>query len=277
MATTVTIQQALYRASPTPPPTEHRHHDISSASAQPLVSGQFVSLPVAIPQKQLGSLLGPCSVGQTPPVTPPDSPQAEPPPCMSSRLYPPESYPLLSESPPVRAIDAAGLAAALNHLATQPLPGPDEIFPWAHGVHPENHLQLDFFSSRKKSVRRAPTGVRFITVVKAGGGLDTCKLKGAVAPGDIIHADERPGFYDVDPRNGFCVRNFHIQVGKFATLSDIVVYRGTDTSAEEAEEVAKRISAAQSFYRSTVEWEHPAYSTFVVKGSQITLKLSLLH
>lgn len=225
---------------------------------------------MAIPQKPLTSLLGPTAVGQTPPVTPPDSPQAELPKCMSSRLYPPEIYPLVSESPPVRAIDAAGVAAALNHLATQPLPGPDEIFPWAHGVHPENNLQLDFFSSRRKSVRRVPTGIRFITLVKAGSDLNSCKLKGAVVPDDIIHANEKPGFNDVDPRNGFCVRNFHIQVGKFAALSDIVVYRGSDVSVEEVEEVAKRISTAQLLYRSTVEWEHPAYSTFVVKGSKIT-------
>ena len=259
--------QPMCRTSPTPPPTVIQGSTELQINSQSTVTAQLGSSPVAIPNKHLATSLNSRPVGQTPPVTPPDSPPSLEPQCtMSSRLYPPDNYPLKSESPPLRGIDAAGVAAALNHTATQPLPQPDEIFPWAHGVHPDNHLQLEFFNSRKKAIKTAPTRVRFITVVKVGGDLNSCKLKGAVVPDDIIHADGERGFVTVDPKDGFCVRNFHIQVGKFATLSDIIVYGGHDTGIEEVEGVAARISAAQLHFRSSTEWEVPVYNTFVVQG-----------
>lgn len=215
---TITLQP-MCRTSPTPPPTL-----LQTMATPQSMAGQLASSPVAIPNKLLASPLSPLPVGQTPPVTPPDSPPSEQTQCtMSSRLYPPDNYPLIHDSLPLRVIDAAGVAAALNHTSTQPLPNPDDIFPWAHGVHPENHLQLDFFSARKKSVKKAPTCVRFITVVKVGGNLGSCKLKGAVVPDDIITADGPPRFLNLDPQTGFCVRNFHIQVGKFATDRKSVV------------------------------------------------------
>lgn len=241
--------------------------ELGTATSSSSIAGQFASSPVAIPTKHLASPLSPLPGGQTHPVTPPDSPPSQQTQCtMSSRLYPPDSYPSIFEAPPLRAIDAAGVAAALNHTATQPLPNPDEIFPWAHGFHPENHMQMEFFNARKKTVKKAPTCVRLVTVVKVDGDLSSAKLKGAVMPDDIICADGQPQFVSLDPQAGFCVRNFHIQVGKFATLSDIIVYGGPDTSTEEVAEVAKRISAAQLSFRSKSEWEIPIYTTFVVTG-----------
>ena len=194
---------------------------------------------------------------------------------MSSRLYPPDNYPLIQDSPPLRAIDAAGLAAAINHLATQPLPSADDVFPWAHGSHPENHLQIEFFNARKKAVRKVPTCVRFVTVVKVGGDLSSCKLKGAVVPEDVLQTEGQPRFVNLDPQNGFCVRNFHIQVGKFAILSDIIVYGGTGTSIKEVEEVAEWISVAQIHFRQNSELKLPVYNTFVVTGKPYRPELLL--
>ena len=248
--------------------------ELDTPKSHSLITGQFASSPVAIPNKHLASPLSPLPVGQTPPVTPPQSPPSQEVQCpMSSRLYPPDNYPLIQDSPPLRAIDAAGVAATINHLATQPLPSPDDVFPWAHGAHPENHLQIEFFNSRKKVVKKVPTCVRFVTIVKAGGDLNSCKLKGAVVPEDVLQTDGQPRFVNLDPQNGFCVRNFHIQVGKFATLSDIIVYGGTGTGIEEVEGVAERISAAQVHFRQNSELRLPVYNTFVVTGK---LLLSLL-
>ncbi|KAF8461404.1 hypothetical protein BDZ91DRAFT_663365 [Kalaharituber pfeilii] len=229
------------------------------------ITGQLVSSPVAIPSKHLQSPISPKPVGQTPPVTPPDSPPYHHTSCiMSSKLYPVDGYPLISECPPLRGIDAAGVAAALDHLASQPLPPADEIFPWAHGAHPENHLQNEFFNTRKVS-QKLPTSVRFITVVKVGGDLNSAKLKGAVVPDDIIQLEGDRASFMTDPREGFSIRNFQIQVGKFAKLSDIIVYGGPETSNEEVKEVAKKISTAQLLFRSSCEWEIPVYNTFLVR------------
>lgn len=256
----------MCRTSPTPPPMMLQSTpELDTAKSQSLICGQFASSPVAIPNKHLASPLSPLPVGQTPPVTPPQSPPSQEVQCtMSSRLYPPDDYPLLQHSPPLRAIDAAGVAAAINHTATQPLPNPDDIFPWAHGSHPENHLQIEFFNARNKMVKKLPSCVRFVTVVKVGGDLSSCKLKGAVVPEDVLRADGISQFVNLDPQTGFCVRNFHIQVGKFATLSDIIVYGGKDIGIEEVEEVAERISAAQINFRQNSEFKLPVYNTFVV-------------
>lgn len=258
---TITLQP-ICRTSPTPPPMVVQSTPPKSQSP---ITGQFASSPVAIPNKHLASPLSPLPVGQTPPVTPPQSPPSQEVQCtMSSRLYPPDNYPLIQDSPPLRAIDAAGVAATINHIATQPLPNADDVFPWAHGAHPENHLQIEFFNARKKAVKKVPTCVRFVTIVKVGGDLNSCKLKGAVIPEDVLQTGGQPRFVNLDPQNGFCVRNFHIQVGKFATLSDIIVYGGNDTGIEEVEEVAERISAAQIHFRQNSELKLPVYNTFVV-------------
>jgi dual specificity MAP kinase phosphatase len=76
------------------------------------------------------------------------------------------------------------MAEAVEHMATQPLPNPEQVFPWLHGLHSENQIQLAFFSSRRKSVRKVPRCIRSLTLVKTGGNLNTSKLKGAITPDD---------------------------------------------------------------------------------------------
>jgi hypothetical protein len=233
--------------------------------------------PIQIPNKHMPSP-NPGGILFTAPVTPPASPPEGLPitevnKCMESLLHPPDEYVRLSVSPPVYAIDAPELAAAVNFTSRQPLPDIEQLFPWAHGLHPDNVLQLSFFCSRtsKKAARRTPTCYRGTCIVKVGRDINRSKLKGAIMPEEILPSNpQTPGFLSVDPREGFNVRNFHIQVAKFAGLSDIVVYGDDSTDKNEVMRVAKRISAAQVYYRTQCQGmsgrDFPIYSTFVVQS-----------
>lgn len=99
------------------------------------------------------------------------------------------------------------------------------------------------------------------------------KLKGAVAPDEILKCysgDEDTGeFLDIDPREGFSVRNFQIQACKMATVSDIVVYGDNNTPRAEIEDLAKRISRAQALWQRKIEGVpqgERSFNTFVVSG-----------
>lgn len=171
-------------------------------------------------------------------------------------------------------ISATVLAQALDHIATQPLPSTKQVFPWLHGLHADNQLQLAFFIARKKTLRRTPKCIRGITIVKAGGDLSHSKLKGAVAPDEILQCTtgdletDEGDFLEIDPREGFSVRNFQIQACKMATVSDIVVYGDDKTPRAEVEKLAKRISRAQALWQKKIggfqDQEGKAFNTFVV-------------
>jgi hypothetical protein len=233
--------------------------------------------PIQIPNKHMPSP-NPGGILFTAPVTPPASPPEGSPvtevnKCMESLLHPPDDYVRLSTSPPVYAIDAPGVAAAVNFTSRQPLPDIEQLFPWAHGLHPDNALQLSFFCAHasKKAARRTPTCYRGTCIVKVGRDINRSKLKGAIMPEEILPSNpQTPGFLSVDPREGFNVRNFHIQVAKFAGLSDIVVYGDDNTDPNEVMRIAKRISAAQVYHRTqcrgTSGQDFPIYSTFVVQS-----------
>jgi dual specificity MAP kinase phosphatase len=191
-------------------------------------------------------------------------------------LHPPTAYKKLSKEPGLYKITGAALVQALDHIATQPLPSTKQVFPWLHGLHAENQLQLAFFIARKKSLRRTPKCIRGITVVKAGGDLSHSKLKGAVAPDEILSCqtgdreNDDGDFLEIDPREGFSVRNFQIQACKMATVSDIVVYGDNKTPRTEVEALAKRISRAQALWQRKTgglyDQEERLFNTFVVSG-----------
>ncbi|WPH04408.1 Dual specificity protein phosphatase PPS1 [Acrodontium crateriforme] len=184
----------------------------------------------------------------TPPASPPSSSNLNE---TTSLLHPPTGYDQVFNDPPVYALTAQGLADALNHLALQPLPPPQQVFPWTHGLHAENQLQLQFFIARKKALRRTPKVIRALTIVKAGGDLAHSKIKGAIAPDEILSSSiedsnsDTAEFLEADPKDGFSVRNFQIQTCKMATVSDIVVYGDNQTPREEIKRIAKQISSAQ--------------------------------
>jgi len=179
---------------------------------------------------------------------------------------------------PIYALTGDDLHAALKHVASQPLPDPKEVFPWLHGLHPENSLQLTYFTPRKRCSRRAPRCIRSITIVKVGGDLSHSRLKGAVAPEELLLAtrsgEEVAAFLDVDPRDGFSVRNFQIQAAKLATVSDIVVYGDEQTPKDEVKRLAIRIAKAQKAWRkkdNEAGIEPTIFSTFVLRGWSSTI------
>lgn len=184
-----------------------------------------------------------------------------------SLLYPPDAFARVSNSPPIYSINIVTLAAALEYWASQPLPDPNQVFPWLHGLHPENHLQLGFFTNRRRSLRRTPQCWRGITIVKVGGDMSTSRIKGAVAPDEIL-APSGWDFLSIDPREGFSVRNFQIQTAKLATLSDIVVYGQDGVSRKQLLEVAERIATAQYRWRNKNDPDRllPGFHTFILSS-----------
>ncbi|KAI1610904.1 protein-tyrosine phosphatase [Exophiala viscosa] len=243
MATVVVQQQPQVRQSTTPPPVGPTLTLNQNRSSTPIPNKH---LPYCPP--------GPVpSQGQ---ITPPSSPPLwNAAPKASSLLYPPNNYTKLCNSPPIYGISAKGLAEALEHHASQPLPNPTTVFPWLHGLHPENSIQLAFFVARKKSLRKIPKGLRGITIIKAGGDLSRSRIKGAVAPDEILNLSDSNGrgFLECDPREGFSVRNFHIQAAKLALVSDIVVYGDEDTDHRIIKSVAERTASVQRRWRKDLE------------------------
>ncbi len=265
MAAAVARQPPL-RQSPTPPPlTPSLSINTSKKAVSPLIPNKH--LPVCSPGPAPASLAR-CLV--TPPASPPSKKLSIQ---TFSILHPPDSYTKINDSPPVYEIDAATLTAALDHLATQPLPEPKQVFPWLHGLHPDNHIQLAFFIARRKSLRRTPKCIRGITIVKCGGDLSKSRLKGAIAPDELLPPCVRkaPQFHDVDPREGFSVRNFQIQAAKMALVSDIVLYGDEGARQEDIKALAKTIAAAQKAWREKNDLvaDAPVYSTFTVSSKEI--------
>ncbi|KAJ5120607.1 uncharacterized protein N7515_009995 [Penicillium bovifimosum] len=169
---------------------------------------------------------------------------------------------------PVYAIDGPTLAAVMAHQASRPLPDPATMFPWLHGLHPSNHLQVGFFDSRKKRhSRRTRRNWRGITVVKLGGDLTKSRIKGAVSPQELL-APYGDQFLNPDPPEGFSVRNFQIQTAKLAPVTDIVVYAESQTLHREAVDLAKRFASAQALWACGSESRRyrtpPPCSTYVL-------------
>jgi dual specificity MAP kinase phosphatase len=93
-------------------------------------------------------------------------------------------------------------------------------------------------------------------------------LKGALAPEEFLLQDTTGAtFREVDPKEGFSVRNFQIQAAKSAMVSDIVIY-GEDES--EVLRLTRDVAAAQQAWRDTHKdkgQELPQYNTFVCTSS----------
>ncbi|KAH9874537.1 hypothetical protein IAQ61_003726 [Plenodomus lingam] len=229
--------------------------------------------PMPIPNKHLPNCApGGLSLPQTPPASPPRQDSLIE---TSSITYPPDQYcDQIVTDPPVYKITADCMAAALEHIATQPLPNPEQVFPWMHGLHEENEIQLAFFSSRRKSVRKVPRCLRSIAIVKTGGNLSSSKLKGAIAPNEILDsvADDSPDFIECDPKDGFSVRNFQIQACKLATVSDIIVYGDHKTKLNDTLMLARKISKAQRNHEQSNGLRPCLFNTFVLEDSFATVQ-----
>lgn len=250
---TVVVQQQSIRHSSTPPPL---------SPALSLNAG--IRTPTPVPNKHLPL----CPTGPAPLVKDIDrSSKTSASGQVTSVLYPPDCFDKLSDSPPIYSIDVDTLAEALDHLSMQPLPEPKHVFPWLHGLHPDNQIQLAFFANRKKSARRPPKCLRGMTIVKVGGDLSRSRLKGAVSPGEVL-AVMSSDFLEADPAEGFSVRNFQIQTAKIATLSDIVVYGDDNVPETETIALAEQMSLAQQNWRlrNDPAQETPLFNTFVLSS-----------
>ncbi|KAI1192300.1 hypothetical protein F5X97DRAFT_329807 [Nemania serpens] len=184
---------------------------------------------------------------------------------LSSLLYPPSRFPRLkSGSLSVFEIGVGNVAAAIHQAARQPLPDPSQVFPWLHGLHPSNHMQQAFFIARKKrALRKTPCCLRGLTVVKASGDLCDSRLKGAISSQEFMRPGVEGEFIEMDPKEGFSVRNFHIQAAKAAVTSDIIVY-GDD--AETVQALGWKIVSAQAKWRErhrALGLKLPEYNTFI--------------
>lgn len=128
---------------------------------------------------------------------------------------------------------------------------------------------MAFFIARRKSVRATPKCLRGITVVKVGDDLTQSKIKGSLTTEEILVTQPKssPSFLEVDPKDGFSVRNFQIQATKMAMLSDIVLYKDERTPEKQLHDLAKRFSSAQRAYeqkRTSTDDAMPTFNTFVV-------------
>lgn len=200
---------------------------------------------------------------ETPPASPPNADGAIE---ASYPTYPPTKCCIpYSDDPPLFTISAHHMAQAIEHMATRPLPNPEQVFPWLHGLHADNHIQLAFFTNRRKSARRVPRCLRGLTIVKTSGDLSKSKLKGAVAPDELLSpAPDANTFLECDPKEGFSVRNFQIQACKLATVSDIIVYGDDKTSPSETIALARRLSKAQRLVESRNGFPYGFFNTFML-------------
>ena len=252
------------RQTPTPPPdAPHLSLETNRSSSAPIPNKHLPCCPPGPAPRPS------CDTPATPPDTPPSNSSGQ---HLFSPLSPAARYSKLIEKPAVYSIDCVTLGHALRELAAQPFPDPQASFPWLHGLHAENHMQLAFFTARNKTQRHTPKCFRGITIIKAGGDLSKGRLQGAVSSAEILEpsSGKDARFLDVDPREGFSVRNFQIQVVKMAMLSDLVVYRDRSTSVEEVHHLARKLATAQKACRTKTGFAQdasaPAYNTFILSG-----------
>ncbi|PGH14109.1 hypothetical protein AJ79_03226 [Helicocarpus griseus UAMH5409] len=259
---TVVVQQHPVRHSSSPPPAISSSFSLSADStpSQPPVPNKHI--PVCP--------TGPAPPSSKIPATPPASPTLRHAAPLHGRpvLFPPDDFPIVCDDPPIYSVDADTLASAMEERASRPLPDPKHVFPWLHGLHPENHIQLGFFVSRRRSLRRVPRCLRFTAIVKVGGNLSKSRIKGAIAPQEIL-SKSGTSFLEADPPEGFSVRNFQIQTAKLAPLSDIVVYGEDDVDQKEVLQVANGIANAQKEWRKNFDpgQDVSLFNTFVLEST----------
>ncbi|KAI5301410.1 tyrosine/serine/threonine protein phosphatase pps1, partial [Ascosphaera atra] len=164
-------------------------------------------------------------------------------------LYPPHAFTQMIRGPIVYRIDADQLAAALRTLAKTPLKPTNEMFPWLHAACPvySRHVRKEVDLENYHPV---PQGLRSILLVKAGKDYNRSKLKGSVAPEEIVEEDQNGcKFRSIGETNEGRQRRFKAQLQKFARVSDIVVYADDDLRKIMKEIVALKINECQRIYR----------------------------
>ncbi|KAI8388715.1 protein-tyrosine phosphatase-like protein [Radiomyces spectabilis] len=145
----------------------------------------------------------------------------------------------LATDPLVFSISAEQYNDIQDIYATCPLPN-DILFPWLHGVDGRSYQQNLFFRIRRSLV---PLHRGLLLVHADEAYPHHRRLVQSVLPSEILDIT-RTAFFQHEVEQGINLRNFKIQVARYATISDIVVY------GAEAEQVAKQISQAQASLRA---------------------------
>lgn len=197
-------------------------------------------------------------------------------------LHPPDIFPISSIASlpyaPIHIISASQLDSVYRHYLSRELEHvqSDLLFPWLHGVDGTNYQQNLFFGLKRRALLPKYRGMMIVHVDGQSNGqvssamspmaasalavMETslASLAGSVHIDDILVPGEarfldtvRPNQASLQPANGINLRNFSIQVAKYATISDIVVVgphaRPDDVHVLHA---AERIARAQ-----TLLWE----------------------
>lgn len=188
----------------------------------------------------------------------------------------------LPEDQRIGLISATTLTEVVDAHYSSPLPEVDAVFPWLHGLHSRNISQRAFLDPLKRyrdrpfsaqnflSDIKAPTGVRGLMIIKVGDVHNRHgSLVGSVAPEEILaRSDDNnqfiPHFLFLDPEDGICLRNFQIQVAKWACISDMAIYIPDFANDRPlAICLARKIADAQENFRQ--QHPHvPKYSTYLV-------------
>lgn len=246
-----------------PLPPHKASSTIATPIAQPISLEGLNTSTAPVPNKHIPA----CPTGPAKPAdvdAPVPSPKAQAKASQRSLLYPPDNYHRIDNgSLSIYELGAADVASAVDFASHQPLPPPPLVFPWLHGLHPHNHIQQAYFTARRRAFRKLPSCLRAVTLVKADGDIDVSRLKGAIGPEEILQPGSEANFVDPDPREGFSIRNFHIQPAKISLLSDIIVY-GEDEAL--AHNVAWDIAAARHRWHESQLASGssvPVYNTFV--------------
>ncbi|ODQ63261.1 hypothetical protein NADFUDRAFT_6814, partial [Nadsonia fulvescens var. elongata DSM 6958] len=232
-----------------------------------------------------------------------------PPPSLSSPLDNAFNYQAVSSDPPVFALSSLIFTQSINHHYSTPLPEVDEMFPWLHGIHEDNFSQRAFLDPLHRFRQEIPANGRekyehdlqsHKNVPNQAHGLllyddNTSDIQIAYNSGDDTIENEMtketkddgvptysqiylPQFLELDTRQGISLRNFQIQVTKFACISDVIIYcsesKGDDF--EQLIDVARLISQAQINFKQAYSLNQD-YKTFVVFDDFATLSALSPH
>ncbi|KAI7848672.1 protein-tyrosine phosphatase-like protein [Circinella umbellata] len=149
----------------------------------------------------------------------------------------------------------AGQFASIQHLyAATPLPN-DILFPWLHGVNGRSYQQNLFFGVRKSIVPKhrgitiihadeaCPYNARLTQAVLPSELITTAPIS-PISPSDPMTTMTTPTFINTcDMDHTINLRNFKIQVSRYGSISDIIIY------GYGAMEVAQKVALAQQRLR----------------------------
>ncbi|ODV91529.1 hypothetical protein CANCADRAFT_94 [Tortispora caseinolytica NRRL Y-17796] len=188
---------------------------------------------------------------------------------LPSSLYPPTSFPLIDPSNSIYGITAEQIMSVLDTRNDSAMPPSSVMFPWLHGLCPDNTIQMSLLDPQAVHAGNPPK-VRSILLVRANikarnwsmsstnsrsslMSMDSPQsqnsesssttasrtfppglLRGAIDPQDILPADaSEPGFAQCKQAPGLNLRSFSSQVRKLALISDIVIYAPVPASEDD--------------------------------------------